>query len=362
MVACVDLFCGVGGLSYGLSLAGIEVKAGVDLDESCRWSYERNVGARFIHADVDALDPGTLSRLFEGREPRLLAGCAPCQPFSTYGRTRRRKDDRWRLLGAFSKAVRAIRPEFVTMENVPGLERHEVFREFVRTLRDEGYSVEWSVLECERYGVPQRRRRLVLVASRVGEARLPEPTHAEPVHVIHAIGHLPAVEAGAPPRQDADPLHVAAGLSPMNRERIRHSRPGGTWRDWPERLVAECHRKEKGKTYPSVYGRMRWDEPAPTITTQCYGFGNGRFGHPEQDRAITLREAAILQSFPEWWRFVPPGGKVEFGPIGRMIGNAVPPRLGEVVGRVIVELAEGRTLPAAGARAPLDPASRIPIS
>ena len=131
------------------------------------------------------------------------------------------------------------------------------------------------------------------------------------------------------------------GAGVFIRERIRHSRPGGTWRDWPERLVVECHRKENGRTYSSVYGRMRWDEPAPTITTQCYGFGNGRFGHPEQDRAITLREAAILQSFPEWWAFVPHGSRVEFSPIGRMIGNAVPPRLGEVVGQVIVELAEG---------------------
>lgn len=341
MVACVDLFCGVGGLSYGLSRAGIQVVAGVDLDENCRWSYERNVGTKFYLADVDSLDSNDLADLFGRQVPRLLAGCAPCQPFSTYGRTRRGRDDRWRLLDALSGAVRASTPEFVTMENVPGLEHHDIFREFVRALRGEGYSVEWSVLECARYGIPQRRRRLVLVASRVGEVRLPEPTHAEPVDVAHAIGHLPPVEAGARPRQGADPLHVAAGLSPLNKERIRHSRPGGTWRDWPERLVAECHRKENGRTYSSVYGRMRWDEPAPTITTQCYGFGNSRFGHPEQDRAITLREAAILQSFPEWWAFVPPGGRVEFSPIGRMIGNAVPPRLGEVVGQVIVELAEG---------------------
>jgi len=349
-------------LSYGLSLAGIQVVAGVDLDENCRWSYERNVGAKFYLADVDSLDSNDLSDLFGRREPRLLAGCAPCQPFSTYGRTRRGRDDRWILLDAFSRAVRASTPEFVTMENVPGLERHDIFRKFVRALRSEGYSVEWGVLECARYGIPQRRRRLVLVASRVGEARLPEPTHAEPVDVAHAIGHLPSIEAGARPRQGADPLHVAAGLSPLNKERIRHSRPGGTWRDWPEHLVAECHRKEKGRTYPSVYGRMRWDEPAPTITTQCYGFGNGRFGHPEQDRAITLREAAILQSFPEWWEFVPPDGMVEFSPIGRMIGNAVPPRLGEVVGQVIVELAEARTFPVADPPGPRDPAFRTPIS
>lgn len=343
MVVCVDLFCGIGGLSYGLSRAGVDVVAGVDLDESCRKSYERNVGARFVNADVDAMGSDALEALFGDGVPRLLAGCAPCQPFSSYGRTRRAEDVRWRLLGAFSRAVKAIKPEFVTMENVPGLERHDIFHGFLRTLRGEGYSMDWDVLECERFGVPQRRRRLVLIASRVGDVHLPAPTHSDPLNVADAIGHLPSVEAGAPSRLGTDPLHIAAGLSPLNMARIRHSRPGGTWRDWPEHLVAECHRKDKGRTYPSVYGRMRWDQPAPTITTQCYGFGNGRFGHPEQNRAITLREAAILQSFPEWWEFVPPGGKVEFGPIGRMIGNAVPPKLGEVVGRVIMELAEEQT-------------------
>ena len=166
-------------------------KASWKLDENCRWSYERNVGAEFYLADVGSLDSNDLSDLFGRREPRLVAGCAPCQPFSSYGRTRRGHDDRWRLLDALSGAVRASTPEFVTMENVPGLERHGIFRKFVRALRSEGYSAEWGVLECARYGIPQRRRRLVLVASRVGRARLPEPTHVDPVDVAHAIGHLP---------------------------------------------------------------------------------------------------------------------------------------------------------------------------
>lgn len=315
-----------------------------------------------MNADIGDMDPASLFQFLEGDEPKLLAGCAPCQPFSTYGRTRRGKDDRWQLLGAFSRAVRTIEPEFVTMENVPGLEHHDIFRSFLRTLHGEGYSTEWDVVECERFGIPQRRRRLVLVASRVGDARLPKPTHVEPVNVARAIGHLPPVKAGAPASPGSDHLHIAAGLSPLNKERIRHSKPGGSWRDWPEHLVSECHRKEKGKTYPSVYGRMRWDEPAPTITTQCYGFGNGRFGHPAQDRAITLREASILQSFPEWWEFVPPDAKVEFAPVGRMIGNAVPPRLGEVIGRVIIEMAEGRTIPEGVSPMHQDRSSGTPIS
>ena len=337
-IACVDLFCGIGGLTHGLKEAGIDVRAGIDLDEGCRWSYEKNTGSQFIHDDVDSVKGQALAELFGDADMRLLAGCAPCQPFSSYGNTRRRVDDRWRLLGAFSRAVASIRPEFVTMENVPGLAKHDIFHGFLTSLVESGYSVKWGVLECERYGVPQMRRRLVLVASKIGPASLPEPSTELPLTVADAIAHTVPIEAGAAAASD-DPLHVSSGLTPLNLARIRHSRPGGTWRDWPKELVADCHKKPKGKTYPSVYGRMRWDAPSPTITTQCYGFGNGRFGHPEQDRAISLREAALLQSFPDWWEFVAPSDKVEFAPIGRAIGNAVPPKLGEAIGRVILELA-----------------------
>lgn len=137
-------------------------------------------------------------------------------------------------------------------------------------------------------------------------------------------------------RDPQDELHTASSLSPLNLSRIRVSRPGGTWRDWPEELQASCHRKDTGATYPSVYGRMEWDRPAPTITTQCFGYGNGRFGHPEQDRAISLREAAMLQTFPESYAFAPPGAPIKFNKMGRLIGNAVPVRLGEVIARSLV--------------------------
>ena len=133
----------------------------------------------------------------------------------------------------------------------------------------------------------------------------------------------------------SDRMHAAASLSEINLARIRLSRPGGSWRDWPDDLVASCHKLPSGKTYPSVYGRMEWDKPSPTLTTLCYGFGNGRFGHPEQDRAISLREAAILQSFPESYRFVPDDSPVQFRIIGRLLGNAVPVNLGRAIGKSI---------------------------
>lgn len=148
--------------------------------------------------------------------------------------------------------------------------------------------------------------------------------------------HRVASSVGCRGGYSGDPLHQTATLSPTNLLRIRASKPGGTWRDWDPELVATCHRKRSGKTYPSVYGRMSWDEPAPTVTTQFFGFGNGRFGHPEQDRAISLREGAILQSFPKNYRFVKPGEPIHFSILGRLIGNAVPVKLGEAIGRSLV--------------------------
>jgi DNA (cytosine-5)-methyltransferase 1 len=160
-----------------------------------------------------------------------------------------------------------------------------------------------------------------------------KPTHSKPKTVRQSINHLRPLSAGsAAPR---DKLHISSGLSEKNLQRIRISKPGGTWRDWPEHLVADCHRAESGKTYPGVYARMEWDKPAPTMTTQCFGFGNGRFGHPEQDRAISLREAAILQSFPRNYKFIPKDGKVNFKVLGRLIGNAVPVDLGRAIARSI---------------------------
>lgn len=337
-ITAVDIFCGAGGLTAGLEAAGVDVRAGFDLDARCAWPYERNTRATFVREDVERCDAEEVRRWLRGGDVRLLAGCAPCQPFSTYGRTRRKADDRWKLLKSFARLVREVRPELLTMENVPGLERQPVFKEFTATLEDLNYEVAHAIVECTDFGVPQRRRRLVLLASRVGPVQMPAPSVRREATVREAIGHLPPLAAGEVHPEDR--LHAAAGMSTLNLERIRASKPGGSWRDWPEHLVAPCHRRRSGCTYVSVYGRMSWDEPSPTITTQCYGFGNGRFGHPEQDRAISLREAALLQSFPEWWQFFPRGERVNFKACGTAIGNAVPPKLGEAIGRQLIKAAK----------------------
>ena len=337
----VDLFCGAGGLTRGLLDAGVSVAAGYDVDEVCRFPYEHNnPGAEFDPTSVAELTAATLAAHYPAGHTRILVGCAPCQTFSKYTQGLDNDDDpKWTLLDEFARLVREVKLDIVSMENVPELQRHPIFDRFLATLSEAGFQFtedrEKQIVYCPDYGIPQHRRRLVLVASRLGPIELIPPTHTgkRQRSVRKALGKLPKLEAGE--TCDADPLHRASELSPLNLLRILESKPGGTWRDWPKELVAKCHRKKKGKTYPSVYGRMEWDKPSPTITTQFFGFGNGRFGHPEQHRAISLREGAVLQSFPKRYQFVEKGGDYCFKTIGRLIGNAVPVRLGEVVGETI---------------------------
>ena len=340
-IIAIDLFCGVGGLTRGLARAGIDVAMGVDLDPACQYAFETNNEAAFVNADVMQLGAEDLAPTFEGKDVSLLAGCAPCQPFSTYARSakrgrlggpRRHGVNDWELLRRFGELIGDLKPDLVTMENVPPLRDEAVFREFVDRLS--GYHVDHEIVDGRMVGLPQTRKRLVLVASTLGPIALSAP-HGVPGTVQATIGKLPSLEAGGVDPGDA--LHAASRLSALNVERIKASKPGGTWRDWPDRLRARCHTRASGATYPSVYGRMKWDAPSPTITTQCFGYGNGRFGHPEADRAISLREAAMLQGFPRDYRFLRPQERANFATMGRLIGNAVPVPLGEYIGRTLVE-------------------------
>lgn len=336
-ISCVDLFCGAGGLTHGFVLEGLPVVAGIDMDPACRYPYEANNSAKFLERDVSTVSAEELEKLFGDADIKILAGCAPCQPFSTYAQRYDidEKDGKWGLLYQFARLAKETLPEIITMENVPTVAKHDVFRDFVSTLEGLDYEVWSEVVDSSQYGVPQTRRRMVLIASRLGlgKIKIIDPTHKKPKTVRQSIKRLRALCAGeAAPR---DKLHVTSTLSKKNLQRIKASKPGGTWRDWPTHLVADCHRTDSGKTYSSVYGRMEWDKPAPTMTTQCYGFGNGRFGHPEQDRAISLREAAILQSFPRDYKFIPKNGEVSFKALGRMIGNAVPVDLGRAIAQSI---------------------------
>ncbi|WP_077612219.1 DNA cytosine methyltransferase [Clostridium sp. Marseille-P2415] len=331
----IDLFCGIGGLTKGLSLAGIDVVAGYDIDGSCRFAYEKNNKTRFINEDVTNIMASEINQLYPQDCIRALVGCAPCQPFSRYSsryRKNGRIDDKWRLLYSFERLIRELMPDIVSMENVPNLVNEEVFNDFLHTLEEFGYFIDWNVVYCPDYGVPQNRKRLVLLASRLGEIHLIPPIYNSENYptVRMAIGNLPAIRDGE--IYEGDSLHRSSSLSDINRQRIVQSVPGGTWRDWSDDLRLDCHNRKSGLTYPSVYGRMEWDKPSPTITTQFYGYGNGRFGHPEQNRAISLREGAILQSFPDDYIFIDEEHPAIKRELGIHIGNAVPVELGRAIG------------------------------
>lgn len=337
----IDLFCGIGGLSYGLKCQGMKILAGFDLDYTCQYAYESNTGGKFYYRDVKTISGDEINKLYSQKKNviKVLAGCAPCQPFSSYAFKNKNKDkDKYNLLYEFGRLVREVQPDIVTMENVPAIasfKLQSVLADFVEVLQKESYNVKYKVVYCPDYGIPQTRKRLVLLASRLGHIDLMPPTHTKDnyVTVQDAIGDLPPLEAGQGCPTDA--LHRCRALSSLNLQRLKSTPYGGSWKDWPADLMLECHKKESGKSFGSVYGRMVWEEPSPTMTTLCTGIGNGRFGHPVQNRAISAREAALFQTFPITYKFFPNEHEVSLTKASRYIGNAVPPKLGEVIAQSI---------------------------
>lgn len=351
-ISAIDVFCGAGGLTHGFILGGIKVRAGIDTDPACQHPFEHNnKGARFLNEDVKEIGAEQLIKYYKKGEVKVLAGCAPCQPFSTFrnaykkkiredadnGLTSEQEDERWSLLKSFERLVEELDPDIVTMENVPQLCRHKIFDEFLAFLEIKKYQVTHQIVDCSKYGMPQRRKRLVLLASKKGKIDLPNSDFYKDLDnsVKSAIGSLPPIVSGDIHPKDS--LHRSRKLTPINLQRIRASKPGGTWKDWDEELRPLCYRKKTGESFKSVYGRMTWSDPSPVITTQFHNYGTGRFGHPRQDRALTLREAALLQTFPLNYSFAKEEKLITLTTIGRLIGNAVPVVLGRIISETIVE-------------------------
>lgn len=337
----VDLFCGVGGLTCGMRQAGFNVVAGFDNDKTCEYTYSHNNNTVFHCRNIKEVSGNEINECYTDNAQKILVGCAPCQPFSTMSYKRflkesRENDAKYDLLSEFGRLITEVKPVIVAMENVPELKNSKVYRRFVDILEKEGYYTDGGhVVYCPDYGIPQNRHRFILLASKIGEITLLPPTHnRREVTIRPFIQNLPHIEAGEMCPEDK--LHRTASLSPLNLQRIRASVPGGSWRDWPENLRCACHRRETGQTYTSVYGRMSWDRIGPTMTTQFFCYGTGRYGHPEQDRALSLREGALLQTFPRNYEFFPPDvTEYCMRDVGRHIGNAVPVRLGEIIGESI---------------------------
>lgn len=336
----LDFFCGAGGMTRGFLDAGIRVIAGLDNNAGCRRTYEsNNRPAKFLACDLRDVRRRDLEGYLHDipSDELVFAGCAPCQPFS---KQRRTIDSRGKtLLLDFGRLVGDFLPGYVVIENVPGIAKipgNSAYHRFVRLLRHLGYALADGIVDAKYFGVPQTRRRWVVIASRLATPSLPSPTHGPDIRpfvtVREAIAHYPALAAGE--QSVTVPNHRAANISPQNLQRLRATPSDGGGRiQWPDELVLECHRGEYDG-HSDVYGRMRWDAPAPALTCKCYSISNGRYGHPEQHRAISLREAARLQSFDD--RFVFYGISQE--DIGAQIGNAVPVRLACRLAQTVLDL------------------------
>ena len=333
-IESIDLFCGIGGLTYGLQKSGINVIAGIDNDETCRYAYETNNKSPFINADIAKYSSNNIKKLYSKNAVKVLVGCAPCQPFSshTFKNKSKVRDNRWDLLTYFGKIIDKTLPEIVSMENVRGIVKTDVFRMFLDILEKNNYYVDYKIVYAPDYGAPQSRRRLILLASRLKKIKIPKPTHTKDTYITvkDTIKKLQSIRVGQTSKNDS--LHKTKNLSETNLQRIKQSKQNGTWHDWDKKLLPVCYKKKSGQTYTSVYGRMGWNGVSPTITTQFFNYGSGRFGHPTQNRGLSLREGALLQTFPEDYDF---GEVKNMTTISRHIGNAVPPVLGKVIGRTI---------------------------
>ncbi|WP_081534463.1 DNA cytosine methyltransferase [Rhodovulum sp. P5] len=340
-----DFFSGCGGTSKGFELAGLRPVFALDFDEASSETFRCNFpDVEFYLSDITQFDSRILRDLIDRKNLTLFCGCAPCQPF-TRQNTRKPEsqvDPRRSLLTYFGALVARYLPDYVFVENVPGMQRikgNSTLNRFSSNLDKLGYSSRIGIVESQGYGVPQRRRRLVLLATRHGSISFPRETHGSELEKPYAtvrdwISDFPPIAAGE--THPDIPNHQAANLSEINLKRIMATPPEGSRSDWPEELHLDCH-KSGYSGHTDVYGRMRWDGPATGLTTRCISLSNGRFGHPEQNRAISIREAASLQTFPTDFRF--------FGSLGsqaKQIGNAVPVLLAKTFGAQIADHAAER--------------------
>lgn len=336
-VKVFDFFSGCGGTSCGFEQAGMDIVMGLDIDEDSATTFQRNFPkAKFFQGDIRDLDTSILAPLIRSRKaPILFCGCAPCQPFSKQNRAQSQTDPRRDLLAEFGRFVAAWLPDYVFIENVPGMQnvkgKKGPFQAFTKNLRELGYDFSSDVLPAMSFGVPQTRKRLVLLASRHGFIGLPEATHGPGKNkystVRDWIERLPPIAAGETHFKDPD--HQSAALTAINLERISITPEGGGRESWPDHLQLDCHKDHDGHT--DVYGRLAWDKLAAGLTTRCISYSNGRFGHPVQNRGLSVREAALLQTFPKQYRFA---GTLQSK--ARQVGNAVPPAMAFAIGKHLI--------------------------
>lgn len=337
VLTSIDLFAGAGGLSSGLSAEGFEVRLAVENDPISAKTYALNhLNAEVIVRDIREVTASQILEIAQvsSGELDLLTGCPPCQAFSTL-RTRRKTqqgklDHSEDLILEMLRLIQSIRPRAVLVENVPGLANSKNFSNFQVGLTQEGYRLKYSIINASEFGLPQRRKRLIFVAFR--DREVPDnwaDYDCTPKTVRETISQL------EPAGQSGDILHDwSENRTPKMIDRIKATpKNGGSRNDIPSDLQCPCHQRTSG--FRDVYGRMSWDDVAPTITGGCNNPSRGRFLHPEEDRAITLREAALLQTFPKDYKFCVDRGKEH---VAQQIGNAFPPDMIRPIARVIKQV------------------------
>src|SRR3989338_596275 len=339
-LTAIDLFSGAGGLTFGLKAAGFKVVAAVEVDEAAVNTYTANhPEVHMIHRDIREVKGRDLLKKAGIRKIDLIAGCPPCQGFSKLTDKSRNNDPRNELVIEMGRMVEELRPKICMMENVPGLNGRgsPLLNKFEKKLESLGYIITKEVLQLANYGVPQSRRRLVLLAGRGFKVDLPEPTHARNpedtkkpwVPLREALRKINRPVSYAKAKLNGGPQkyawHVTRDLKPISIERLKYLTPGGSRIALPRKLRPKCHKTAKG--FQNVYGRMSWNNIAPTMTSGCTTLSAGRFGHPEENRTISVREAALIRTFPETYRF-----ETEIiEKACELVGNALPCKFAEIV-------------------------------
>jgi len=332
-------------MTHGLRMAGIDVLGGVDIASDCKETYEfNNRPSVFLEKDISSLDAESMCDIFgiHRGDPRLIfVGCSPCQYWSKIRTVRSKSEKSAFLLKEFERIIGAFLPGFIVLENVPGLRSNpqSYLPFFITFLRQAGYSFSDDVIDTSKYGVPQHRHRYLLIASRHHHSVTLPKGEEDVVTVRQVIGEengFARIPAGH--TDSSQFMHSSSDLAPLNLRRIRMTPHDGgdrlSWKDDSELQLGAY--KGRDDIFKDVYGRIRWDRPAPTITTRFNSLSNGRFGHPEEDRALSLREGASLQTFPTSYQFFGTNRNA----IARQIGNAVPPLLARRIGAHLIRLVE----------------------